>query len=403
MTALCVILTVTAGLVALVWASRHLQIQAEQRKNHPLRPTSPGPPPDAPMISVLVAAKDEADNIETCVRTVLQQDYPNFELIVVNDRSDDDTPAIVERIAAEDARVRLINISHLPDGWLGKNNAMQTGIRQAKAQWICMLDADCRQSSPRTLSTAMQYALDTSADLLSVLPVLQMRGFWENAIQPVCGGVMMIWFKPNRVNDPHKPTAYANGAFILIRRSAYEAIGTHEAVRQNLNEDMAMASRIKRAGLKLRVVRNEGLYLVRMYTSLGAILRGWGRIFLGTFGTAGRLTVSLLVLVLMGLLPYAAAAVGFGGGAAGAGSAAWCLAAGAAGAIAACMQMSVIYRFYKLIHARKYLAWTYPIGCVAAIIAVVIAMTRLRPGATVVWKGTSYSGMGQGQSADPPR
>ena len=403
MEALCAVVTILAGLVTLVWASRHVQIWAERRKDNLLRPTSPGPPPEAQKISVLIAAKDEAENIETCVRTVLQQDYPDFEVIVVNDRSDDDTGAIVQRIAEADGRVRLINIEHLPEGWLGKNNAMQTGIRQAGAEWICMLDADCRQTSGRTLSTAMQYALDTGADLLSVLPVLEMRGFWENVIQPVCGGVMMIWFKPNRVNDPNCPTAYANGAFMLIRREAYEAIGTHEAVRKNLNEDMAMARRIKQAGLKLRVVRNEGLYLVRMYTSLSKILRGWARIFLGTFGTLERLAVSLLVLVVMGLFPYAAVAIGFGCAAGAGGSAAWPRAAGVAGVLAASIQISVIYRFYKLIHARKNLAWSYPIGCVVAIIAVAIALSHLRPGAKVMWKGTGYSGSGQGASADSPR
>lgn len=396
MTALCVILTALSALVALVWASRHVQISLEKRLDNLLRADSPGPPPDAPFLSVLVAAKDEAENIERCVRTMLDQDYGRYEVIVVNDRSADDTAAIVERIAAEDPRVRLINIRELPEGWLGKNNAMQTGIRQARGDWLCMIDADCRQTSRRTLSTAMQYARDTEADLLSVLPVLEMRGFWENVVQPVCGGVMMIWFKPKNVNDPARPAAYANGAFMLIRRSAYEAIGTHEAVRTCLNEDMHMAARIKRAGLRLRVVRNEGLYLVRMYTSLRAILRGWSRIFLGTFGTAVRLTVSLLVLVLMGLLPYAAAAAGFAAASLGAGSPAWAWAAGLAGAVAAAMQLTVIYRFYALIHARPSLAWTYPIGCAVAMIAVILSMTRLRKGAKVVWKGTSYSGANQG-------
>ena len=395
MTALCATLTILVGLTVLVWVSRHIQINTEKRKADHLHADSPGPPADAPPLSVLIAAKDEAENIEACVRTMLGQDYPNFEVIVVNDRSDDDTAAIVERIAAEDDRLRLINIESLPEGWLGKNNAMQTGIKQATADWICMIDADCRQTSNRTLSTAMQRALDEKADLLSVLPVLEMKGFWENVIQPVCGGVLMIWFKPNQVNDPSKPAAYANGAFMLIRRDAYETIGTHEAVKQCLNEDIHMAGRIKQAGLNLKVVRNEGLYLVRMYTSLGAILRGWGRIFLGTFGTTGRLIASLLVLIIMGLLPYATTALGWIGVAAGATSA-WCWAAGIVGAVAVTMQMSVIVRFYKLIFAKPALAWTYPLGCAIAIIAVVRSLIHLLAGKQVVWKGTPYSGANQG-------
>jgi len=296
----------------------------------------------------------------------------------------------VERIAAGERRLRLINIEELPDGWCGKNHAMQTGIAGTDSEWICMIDADCRQTSRRTLSKAMQYAMDTQADLLSVLPTFEMRGFWENVVQPVCGGVMMIWFNPDKVNSPRKPHAYANGAFMLMKRSAYQRIGTHEAVKGEVNEDMHMALLTKRAGLKLRVVRNRGLYLVRMYTSLEQIIRGWGRIFYGTFGTLRRLSVSLAVLVVMGLLPYAAAAVGFCLAWAGARPSDWWFACGLAGAAGAAMQISVIYRFYKLIGARKELAWTYPLGCAMAMVAAIVALSKVRRGATVTWRGTSY-------------
>jgi len=383
------ILLAVTGLVVLVWTSRHFLISAERRRGFTLTDSYPGPPDDPPRVSVIVAAKDEQAVIETCVRTMLRQDYPNFELIVCNDRSRDNTAAIVQRIAAEDSRVRLVNIEHLPEGWCGKNNAMQTGIAASDGEWICMTDADCRQTSCRTLSTAMQHALDTRADLLSVLPTLKMRGFWENVVQPVCGGVMMIWFHPDKVNSPRHPNAYANGAFMLMKRSAYDRIGTHAAVRDRINEDMHIAARVKQAGLALRVVRNRGLYLVRMYTSLGGILRGWGRIFYGTFGTLKRLSISLAMLAIMGLMPYVAAVLGFSLAATGNGV--WWLALGIVGVAAAATQVSVIFRFYRLIEARKWLAWTYPLGASMAILSVCIAISKLRRGAKVTWRGTSYT------------
>ena len=342
------------------------------------------------MISIVVAAKDEAENIEACIRTLLDQDYPNFEIIVCNDRSSDDTGRIVERIAADDARLRVVHIDELPDGWVGKCNAMMTGIRRARGEWICMIDADCRQTSRRTLSVAMQYALDTQADLLSVLPVLEMRGFWENVVQPVCGGVMIIWFHPDKVNDPGKRNAYANGAFILVRRPAYEAVGTHKALRGYLMEDMHLARLIKQSGHRLRVVRGGGLYTVRMYTSLRQILLGWSRIFLGTFGTLGRLTVALLVLLINGVLPYGAAALGLSLAGAGVEPSGWWWACGIAGCAAAAMQLSVIFRFYRLAGARRLLCWSYPLGCLMGIIALAMSLSKLRRGARVVWRGTSY-------------
>jgi len=389
-TAVAIALTVPACLVFLVWVSRHLLIYRERRDGFLLTGDYPGPPADAPLVSVLVAAKDEAGNIETCVRTMLSQDYPNFEMIVCDDRSEDGTGDIVERIAAEDDRVRLVRINDLPDGWCGKNNAMNTGIREARGDWICMIDADCRQTSDRTLSVAVQYAQDTEADMLSVLPILEMNGFWENVVQPVCGGVMMIWFHPEKVNDPDKPNAYANGAFMMMKRSAYEAIGGHEAYKDKLNEDMHMALGVKQHGLRLRVARSRGLYLVRMYTSLRNIFRGWSRIFFGTFGTLKRLSISLLVILMMGVHPYVCAALGLGLAAAGTHSP-WWLVCGIVGSAAVVMQQSVIFRFYRLISARPTLAWTYLLGNLIAAAALVGAIMKLRSGAKVVWRNTSYS------------
>ena len=252
----------------------------------------------------------------------------------------------------------------------------------------------------------MRYAHDYDTDLLSVLPILEMKGFWENAVQPVCGGIMMIWFEPGKVNDPARRNAYANGAFILIKRSAYEAIGTHEAVKDRVNEDIHMADRVKRSGLKLRVVRNRGLYVVRMYTSLAQIIRGWGRIFFGTFVTFKRLFVSLLVLVVMSLLPWLTAAAGLIGAGLGLSPQSWWWACGIAGVAVALIQLSVIFRFYRLIGARASLTWTYPIGCSVALLALLVGLSKLRPGARVVWKQTSYvrpaEGTSEAGAADRP-
>ncbi|MGC9455414.1 MAG: glycosyltransferase [Phycisphaerae bacterium] len=390
MTVLAAVLGVLSTLVTLVWVSRHLMIQ-RQKNAEVLSPASPGLDGDAPFVSVMVAAKDEAENIETCLRTLLAQDYPNFEVIAVNDRSDDDTGAMIDRLAAEDERLRAIHIEELPEGWCGKNNAMAHAVAEARGDWLCMTDADCSYASGHTLSAAVRYAHDKQADLLSILPKLEMHGFWERVIQPVCSGVMMIWFHPDKVNNPDKPNAYANGAFMLMRREAYEAVGGHAAVRDRVNEDMHMADHVKRQGLRLRVVTSKDLYSVRMYESLGAILRGWSRIFFGTFGTLKRLTLSLTVMLVMGLLPYAAAVLGFA--AVGAGwqpTGLWWF-CGVAGAAAVVMQISVIFRYYRLLEGSPILAWTYPIACGIVSGILLRSLSKLRPGAKVTWRGTSYS------------
>ncbi|NQU75041.1 MAG: glycosyltransferase [Planctomycetes bacterium] len=382
-------LAVLAGLTFVVWLSRNLMIDRTRRMHSTLTPADPRPQADPPRVSVLIAAKDEQDNIEACVRSMLSQDYPDFEVIVIDDRSVDRTNEIVRQMAAADSRVRLIEVSQLPPGWCGKSHAMWLGAAQVTGQWLCMIDADCRQVSQRTLSVAVRHAMDHEVDLLSVLPKLEMKGFWENVIQPICSGVLLVWYPLEKVNSPRHSRAYANGAFMLFRRSAYLAIGGHETVKDCLMEDMHLAWHTKQAGLCLRVVVGEGLYVVRMYTSLKQIVDGWCRIFHGTLGTKRRLRISLIAVVLMGLLPYAVAALAWPMWAVGFGTA-W-LAAALAGSAAVAMQQVVIARFYRLANARAGLCWTYPLGCLFAATALAKAYGKHRPGAKLLWRNTAYT------------
>ena len=254
------------------------------------------------MISVLVAAKDEEAVIEKCLRSMLDQDYPNYEVILINDRSRDQTGPIAERLAGENSKLRVLHVreGELAEGWFGKNNAMRLGEQAARGQWFCFIDADCTQTSRSTLSQAYQYARKHESEFLSVLPRLEAHGFWEQVLQPVCGGILVFWFRPGRVNNPAKPTAYANGAFMLMSKDAYWRIGGHEPVKGEVNEDIHMAALAKRAGVRIRVVQNEGLYITRMYDGFRATWRGWSRIFYGSFVERRRLIISQAVMLADG-------------------------------------------------------------------------------------------------------
>jgi len=389
--------------VACIWASRHATISRAQRDQQPLRSDDYASCPDAPpRVSVLIAAKDEQDNIASAVETILDQDYPNFELIVINDRSDDKTAEILESIRAErnDEKFRVIHIKELRDGWFGKNNAMREGVAQANGEWLCFGDADCRQTSRRSLSVAIQYALEKKADFLSVLPRLETHSLWEQIIQPVCGAVMVFWFHPERVNNPDVPTAYANGAFMLMKRSCYDAIGGHEEVRTEVNEDMHMARIAKQRRQRLLVVQNEDLYTVRMYSGFGEIWRGWSRIFYGCFGTFRRLRVTMGMLTVSNLFPYfsllIAAGVLLSRGWADGGTG-WHAVFGVA-SLAVVLQQTVIVRFYKVSQARPHLAPTFIVGAVICVGMLINAMFKLNGRTTTTWRGTTYRG---GQLAEP--
>jgi len=392
MTFLWAVWSLLLGLVCVVWLLRHVQIARHQKEEPPLHgDLYDGPPADPPRLSVLVAAKDEEENIESCVRSMLSQDYPNFQLIAINDRSTDRTGQILDRVAAEDKRLIPVHVKELREGWFGKNNAMREGYARADGEWLCFIDADCRQTSTRTLTVAVRYAMENDVDFLSVLPRLETQSVWEQIIQPACGGLMVFWFNPSKVNDPAHPTAYANGAFMLMKRATYEAIGGHEPFKTEVNEDMHMARATKQAGHRLKVVQNLDLYVTRMYTNFKAIWRGWSRIFYGCFETFRRLRITLFVMLFSGLLPwYSAAAgwvvVGYQGWAA-AGPGRWIAVLAAAAVLC---QQSVLVRFYRLSQTNPLLAPTYPIAGTLVCGMLVNAMTKLGGRTTTTWRGTTY-------------
>lgn len=390
-------------LIGLVWLRRHLQLaQADREKilTEADAPRGAASKPTLPSLTVLVAGKDEEANIGRCVEGLLRQNYPDLRVIVINDRSTDATPRIIDDAAARDGRLTALHVKELRPGWFGKNNAMREGMERVKTEWFAFTDADCAFESPHLLAASVNYALSQGVDLLSVLPRLEADTFWERVVQPVAGAVLVFWFPPNRVNDPSKPTAYANGAFMLMNRATYDAIGGHERVKTEVNEDMHMARLCKQAGGVLRVVRSRDLYSVRMYTGFRQIWNGWSRIFYGCFGTLPRLVVSFIFLALFSLSPYVTllvalivGALGVGGDAeaSGAASSGWAWIAGASG-VTILAQQSVLWRFWKIQNLPPHWALTYALGATICLGMTVKAMLKLGGISTTTWRGTTYRG-----------
>lgn len=376
-------LSITA-LIGLGWLRRHFDLN--RGKNEPiLQEREAGPPIESlPPLTVLVAGKDEEPNIRRCIDGLLAQDYSALQVIAVNDRSTDRTGAIIDEIAARDPRLTAIHVRDLPAGWFGKNHAMHLGVQRATGQWLCFTDADCTFDSPRLLAAAMRFAMRENVDFLSVLPRLEAGTLWERIVQPVAGAIMVFWFPPQAVNNPASRRAYANGAFMLLSRSAYDRLGGHEPVKATLNEDMHLARRAKQIGLRLRVIRGGDLYRVRMYTGFQQIWRGWSRIFYGCFGTLPRLLASVVMLSLFSVSPYVTLLCAPLTGNA------WPWTTSAA-MFTILSQQSVMWRFYAVTGNRAAWAMTYAIGALLCLGMTINAMRRLR-GATTTWRGTTYVG-----------
>ena len=260
---------------------------------------------DAPLVSVIIPARNEARNIERCVRSVLGTNYPNVEVIVVDDHSTDDTGGIARRVAPSDGRLQVIDPPELPTGWFGKQWACASGARAARGSLLCFTDADTAHA-PDLLSRSVNALRGRQADLLTVAGSQEMHSFWERIVQPQLFALLSIRYGgTEHVSRTKRPAdAIANGQFILVRRSTYDAMSGHELVRDLVAEDLAMAQEWVRAGKRIVLLTGVDQLSTRMYAGYRELVAGWRKnVYAGGRHAAlgGRLGRALYPVILPAL------------------------------------------------------------------------------------------------------
>jgi glycosyltransferase involved in cell wall biosynthesis len=235
---------------------------------------------------VIVPARNEETCLGACLGSLVSQTGVSFEIIVVDDGSTDATRSIALAFPG----VRVIDAAPLPPGWSGKNNALTTGARQAKGQWLLFTDADTVHR-PGSLARAVAEAVERHADLLSYSPEQEVRGFWEKAIMPVIFADLARTYRPSQVSDPRSPVAAANGQYLLVSRKAYEAVGGHTAVATSLLEDVDLARAVKGSGRRILFRLGGDAVRARMYRSLSQLTEGWTKNLVLLFPHPGRLAL----------------------------------------------------------------------------------------------------------------
>jgi chlorobactene glucosyltransferase len=342
------------------------------------------PDPGGALVSVIIPARNEAANIARCVRSVLATTYRPIELLVVDDRSEDATADIVAGIAAEPAsagRVRLIRGAELPAEWFGKPWALVQGYREAKGDLLIFTDADTAHE-PELIARAVAALRAERVDLVSVLGRQELGSFWERLVQPhvfLALGARVGSF--NRVNRTRVAwDAIANGQFILTSRTAYDAVGTHAAVRATVAEDLAIAQSYVRAGRDIFLIHATEFMTTRMYASLGAILEGWSKnLALGTplmLPPIPWLRRIAPWFIWVPALAWIAPPV------------VWAVAGGAAWGVATAVSLAIWIGVCVSEGAPAWYALLYPLG--AAMLAFIMMRSAWRGGRRVEWKGRRY-------------
>src|SRR5579863_6018103 len=245
----------------------------------------------APVVSVIIPARNEEACLGGCLESLVAQTGVAFEIVVVDDHSTDRT----REIAASFPNVRVIEAGPLPDGWTGKNNAVTTGARHARGQWLLFTDADTVHS-PGSIAHALGEAEQDAAELLSYSPEQIAVSFWEMATLPVVFAELARQYSPSKVSDPASPIAAANGQYILIRRETYEAVGGHAAVASDILEDVALARAVKSSGRRIRFRYAADKVRTRMYRNYAQLRDGWTKNLALLFPNPGWLAVKSLLL-----------------------------------------------------------------------------------------------------------
>ncbi|MEO6443548.1 MAG: glycosyltransferase family A protein [Gemmatimonadaceae bacterium] len=368
-----------------------LQIAASAwrwRNSPSLDDVPPEPPEPAPLLSVIVPARDEAQHIADCIRSILSSSYPALHVVVVDDHSGDSTATLARDAAGDDPRLTVVCPPPLPSGWLGKQWACDYGALHARGSILLFTDADVRHAPDlhaRIVNTMARHG----DDFLSVTGEQEAATFWERVAQPFVFPVLAQRFGgPGAVNrSSSRYGKIANGQCLAFRRSAYDAFGGHASVRDRAAEDLAFAQELFAAGYRTRLTLGMRQMSTRMYGSLRELVAGWGKnVYAAGRETLppGRFTSPLLPLLvplpaLWALLPplaLVAVATGVAGGRT--------LAFGAVASAALLTWFAGVS--WRMRVALPY-ALLFPLG---AVIYLYIALSAVRRGDRVQWKGRTY-------------
>lgn len=370
------------GAVAVAWALLLRSMVESFRRSPVMRDAALR---DAPKVSVILPARNEEEFVGRCLESLRAQDYPDYEVVCVDDSSEDGTGRIIAEHAAESDRVVHVKAAPKPDGWMGKNWACSQGYARAGGELLLFTDSDTVHA-PGAVSAAASQLLSEKLDALTGVPRIRAPEFWTRVTLPVVSVFLHTRFSALRVNDPSKKTGYFFGSFFIIRRETYESVGTHEGVRGELVEDGALGSKVKASGHRMKMARAEHLVEAVWARDGGTLWEAMKRLMVPLYLQSPPLASGILAAVTALLLaPFAvlACAVWAPGDS---GSALLASSAAASALVWAGTAMEAAHLRSGLRHALL-----APLGALVVVAGFAAGLARARGRDSVSWRGRSYT------------
>ena len=299
-------LSALLGCIALVWLVQSLRAARGIGQLPRLADAQPPADSDCPSISILFAARNEAEELPAAVATLLAQDYPRYEVVAADDRSTDATPQILGEFARTHKNLKLVHVPSLPPGWLGKPYGLQQAYEHSSGEWLIFTDADVR-FAPEVLRRAIAMARARAFDHLTLLGRVDMMGFWETVALTYFVLGFSLGVEAWRASRPGSRRYIGVGSFQLVRRDVYEAIGTHRRLAMEVIDDMKLGKLVKQGGFRSGVGLAEDAVRLRWQAGLGNIIRGTTKNFFAAASyRLGVVACQVGGLVVFSVLPFVA-------------------------------------------------------------------------------------------------
>ena len=292
-------------LLTLLWAGLVHGVPSWGRRWYLARPPLDEDVPGTElMVSICIPARNEAENIGACIQSALRSEWPEFEVVVVDDRSTDETATVARTAADGDPRVHVVTGTDPPAGWAGKPWAVARAAGEARGQILAFVDADVRLA-PEALRALVPEMMRRDVRMISAYGTWTLHSFWERVLIPTVGWLIRGAVDLDAVNDPGNPAAFANGQLIVVERPTYESFNGHAVVKDQVLEDVRLAEQFKRRGHNIAMVVAPWAFSVRLYESLGQIMSGYTKNLYEGMGRRPSMALGAVLFIFVGaLLPW---------------------------------------------------------------------------------------------------
>lgn len=338
-----------------------------------------------PKVSIILPARNEEKFIRKCLDSLINQDYINYEIIVIDDSSEDQTGKIILEYAKTNSKIIVVRAQIKPDGWMGKNWACMEGYKKATGELLLFTDADTVHSQ-KVISLAVSHLLTFNLDALSAIPKLLAIDFWTRITLPMISIFLHSRFSAIRVNDPSKKTAYFFGSFFIIKQKTYQAVGTHEGVKYEIIEDGALGKKVKESGYKMKMVRADDLIEAVWARDKSTLWHALKRLMVPLYLQSKKIAIGsffavfFLLFVPFVLLAYSSLFIFQ--------TTSFSIIFGVSIIASMLIYVGAIIEVKKLLHLRLSDALFAPIGGLVVVLGFLSGLLKVN--STVMWRGRKY-------------